>query len=303
MLSLVLERGAIAALIATLLAGTPGIAASVLGGPAPLSTGWGWFLAAGTLSCVGPAGRTVTLSIAGQGRMETLESLGRWRRQTMTGVLVVHLLPATVISNGEGVPLAAGALHPAVPATVWGAVRPDSSAVALKIVMAAASPKAPLPPSANPYALSGAVLRASAGILELLADRAPRSVILTGATAVRRTSGAVAAPAVIGPYDIVKVEGTVNADGSVAATRIDVELEAAASPRVSGAVSQVFQDVEGLVVGGVMVPIPPGCYFIKGSGAGAFTQLSLGQPVTVYGAMIADGTVPVGLRARVIVGR
>jgi hypothetical protein len=141
-------------------------------------------------------------------------------------------------------------------------------------------------------------------MLEVLTVQgARRSIIVTGATAVRNASGAIVPATSIAPYDVVRIEGTVNSDGSVAATRIEVEMEAAGASQVSGSMDLVVSEVEGLVVGGVMVPISPGCYFIQGSGAGAFKQLAPGQPVTVYGTPIFAGSTPIGLRARVVVGR
>jgi hypothetical protein len=296
----------LAGFLAVLVTGTLVTAAPVAGTPAPLSKGWGWVLAAGTVSGVDPNARTATLAIVGQGRLETFEGGGNWRRQLVTGSQVVHLLPGTVIADGGDEPVTLAAIHPGAPATVWGVVKPDASVLGLKVLVTSAVPRqspAFSITTSRPGGVSGAVLRSSSGMLELLsAQGARRSVIVTGATTVRKASGIVPA-AMIAPYDVVRVEGAVNADGSVAATRIEVELEAAAAVQVSGPVDQVFEELEGLVVGGVLVPIPAGCYFIKGSGPGAFKQLTPGQPVTVYGTPISAGTASVGLRARVVVWR
>jgi hypothetical protein len=300
------RHGALAGLLAVLVIGTVATAAPVAGLPSPLSKGWGWVLAAGTVSGVDQNARTATLAIVGQGRLETFEGGGNWRRQVVTGSQVVHLLPGTVIADGGDEPATFAAIHPGAPATVWGVVKPDASVLGLKVLVTTALPRqSPVssitPP--RPAGVSGAVLRSSGGMLELLsAQGARRSIIVTGATTVRKASGIVPA-AMIAPYDIVRVEGAVNADGSVAATRIEVELEAGSAVQVVSPLDQVFGEVEGLVVGGVMIPIPTGCYFIKGSGPGAFKQLTPGQTVTVYGAPITSGTTSVGLRARVVVWR
>jgi hypothetical protein len=300
------RHAALAGLLAVLVTGPLVTAASVAGTPAPLSKGWGWMLAAGTVSGVDPNARTATLAIAGQGRLETSEGGGNWRRQLVTGAQLVHLLPETVIADGGDEPAPLAAIHPGAPASVWGVVKPDASVLGLKVLMTSAVPRqspAFSLTTSRPGGMSGAVLRSSGGMLELVsAQGARRSVIVTGATTVRKASGIVTA-AMIAPYDVVRVDGAVNADGSVAATRIEVELEAAAAAKVSGPLDQVFQELEGLVVGGVLVPIPTGCYYIKGSGPGAFKQLTPGQPVTVYGAPISAGTAFVGLRARVVVWR
>jgi Domain of unknown function (DUF5666) len=300
------RHGALVGLLAALVIGTVATAAKVAGTPSPLSKGWGWVLAAGTVSGVDPNARTATLAIGGQGRLETFEGGGNWRRQLVTGSQVVHLLPGTVIADGGDEPATLAAIRPGAAATVWGVVRPDASVLGLKVLVTPAVPRQ-TPASAittsRPGGVSGAVLRSSGGMLELLsAHGARRSIIVTGATMVRKTSGVVPAT-MIAPYDVVRVEGAVNADGSIAATRIEVEQEAAAAMQVASPLDQVFGEVEGLVVGGVMVPIPAGCYFIKGSGPGAFKQLTPGQAVIVYGAPITSGTTSVGLRARVVVWR
>jgi len=140
-------------------------------------------------------------------------------------------------------------------------------------------------------------------MLELLTrEGARRSVIVTGATTIRQNGGG-ARPSGIAPYDLVKVEGTVNSDGSVAATRIDVELAAAAAAQVSGDVARSFGEIQGLVVGDIMVVVSGETTFIRGIGPAAFKQLAPGQPVTVYGIPISIGSTPVGLRARLVVVR
>ncbi len=301
------QFGVLAGLIGILLAGIPIDAGPGSGGPVPLPRGWGWLLATGIVSGVDPNARTATLTIAGQGRVETFEGGSTWRRQTVRGPQVVHLLPATVISDSGDEPATVAAIHPGAPATVWGVVRPDASVLVLKLLMAPGSPRPSpaLTSTTRPsYGVSGAVLRWSGGMLDVVtAQGVRRSVIVTGATTARNASGRVVATSAIAPYDVVRVDGTINSDGSIAATRIDVDLAAVEASQVSGPVDQVFGDVEGLVVGGVMVPIPPDCYFIRGSIPGTFKQLVLGQSVTVYGVPISTGSTPVGLRARVVVGR
>lgn len=291
--------------VLALLPGTLVGAAPGASSPAPLPKGWGWLLASGLVAGVDPSGRTMTLAIAGQGRLETFEGQSKWRSQPAAGTQVVHLVPATVISDTGGEPATISAIRTGAPAMVWGAVRPDASVFGLKVVVAPPSTRpSPALSVAAPSALSGAVLRRSGGMLELLTRQGTRrSVLVTGATTVRDATGGAVPTSAIGPYDVLRVEGTVNSDGSIAATYIEVDMDAAAAPQVSGAVEQVFGEVEGLVVGGVMVPVPPGCYFIKGMGPGAFRQLAPGQPVTVYGTSISAGGMPIGLHARVVVAR
>jgi hypothetical protein len=304
--SLFRQRGGIAGLVAAaLLFGTPITAAP---GPValnPLPKGWGWLLAAGILSGVDPNARTTTFAITGQGRLEMFEGGSTWRRQAVTGPQLVHVLPQTVIAGAGAEPVALAAIRSGAPAAVWGVVRPDASVLALKVLMTPAVPRSsPAQSIAAPSGVSGTVLRPGSRVLEVLTVQgARRSIIVTGATVVHNASGATEPVTSVEPYDIVRIEGTINSDGSVAATRIDVEMEAAVASQVSGSVDLVIGEVEGFVVGGVMVPTSPGCYFVQRSGPGSFKQLAPGQPVTVYGTPIFAGSTPIGLRARVVVGR
>ena len=289
--------------IVALLPGSPTGAASRPASLSPLPTGWGWFLASGIAARVDSGARSFSLAIAGRGRVETFEGQAGWRSHPAAGTQVVHVVSATVIAESGGTFATLSAIRTGAPATVWGAVRPDTAVFGLKVVMTAPSVR-PLPARLvdAPSALWGTMLGRSGGMLELLTLQGiRRSVIVTGATAVVSATGSAVPASAIGAYDVLKVDGTVNSDGSVAATRIDVDVEAAVAARVSGAVDEVVGDVESLVVGGVMVPIPPGCYFIKGSGPGAFRQLAPGQAVTIYGTPISAGSTPIGLRARVVV--
>jgi len=289
--------------IIALLPGSPSGAVPKPGSLSPLPVGWGWFLASGSAARVDPGALTFTLAIAGRGRLETFQGQAGWRSHPAAGTQVVHLVPATVISDAGDEPATISAIRIGAPATVWGAVRPDSSVFGLKVVMAPPSTRSfTARSSGTPYALLGTVLGRSGGMIELLTPQGiRRSVIVTGATAVQSATGSAVPASAIDRYDVVRVEGTLNSDGSVAAIRIDVDLEAATAAQVSGAVDQVIADVESLVVAGVMVPIPSGCYFIKGRGPGAFRELAPGQAVIVYGTPISAGSTPIGLRARVVV--
>jgi hypothetical protein len=71
--------------------------------------------------------------------------------------------------------------------------------------------------------------------------------------------------------------------------------------RVSGTIEQRLGDVEGLVVGGVMVAVSAETYLLRGGGPTAFAQLNPGLSVTAYGPAIFAGARAIGLRARVVV--
>ena len=273
--------------------------------PAPLSKGWGWLLAAGTISGFDPNAGTTTLAIAGQGRAATFEGGTQWRQQVVTGSQVVHILPSTVIADTGNHPATIAGVHTGMPATIWAVVKPDASLLGLKLRLGSASRQ---PPGVSTTlggsgGITGAVAHATVNMLELLTVQGTlRKVIVTSATAVRSASGAARGPA-FSPYDVVRVEGTVNSDGSVAATRVDVEMEAAVAPQASGSVDQVFEEIGAFVLGGVAVVIAPGCFWFRGSGPGASQQLASGQSAVAYGAPIVSGSTLIGLRARVVAMR
>jgi hypothetical protein len=289
-------------LAAAFLAGASVGASPGPGPPAPLAKGWGWLLASGTISGVDPAARTITVAIIGQGRVEVFEGGTTWRHRAVTGAHLVHVLPATVVADARDKPAPFASLLAGTPALVWGVVRAEGPVLALKVMMPQFS--------VQPYAekptgpgTSGVVLRRSGGMLDLLTAQGTRRTVLVTGTTVVRSPASSTLPAAIAPYDLVRVEGLVNSDGSIAATRIDMEFGAATAAQLSGTVEQRLGDVLGLVVDGVMVPLSAETYFVRGSGPGTFEQLAPGQPVVVYGVPISSGSTPIGLRARLVVLR
>jgi hypothetical protein len=295
-----------AVLAAALFASAPIGSAPNPNNPSPLPKGWGWLLAAGTVSALDANAGTATLAITGQARAATYEGGSQWRPQAVTGSQVVHILSSTVISDSGNQPATIASIRPGMPATVWAVMKPDASALGLKLRLGsgARQPQARPAITEAPAGVTGAVLHATVSMLELLTwQGAPRKIIVTGATTIRNASGAVVRNGAIAQYDILHAEGTVNSDGSVAATRVDVEMEAATAAQVSGSVDQAFDDVGGLVMGGVVVATAPGCYYFKGSGPGAWPQLVPGRQAVAYGAPIVSGNTVLGLRARVIAMR
>lgn len=291
-----------AVLVAALVATAPTASAPNPNTPTPLPKGWGWLHAAGTVSALDLNAGTATLAVAGPGRGATFEGGTQWRQQPVAGSQVVHILPATVIADAGNQPVTLAAVRAGMPATVWAVVRPDASVLGLKLRLGSGSGR---PAGAwAPAGITGAVVHAAVSMLELLtASGTVRKVIVTSATTVRNVSGVVVRGAAIAPYDVVRVDGAINSDGSVAATRIDVEMEAATAAQVSGPVDQVFEEVEAFVMGGVAVAVAPGSYYFKGSAPGGWRHVVPGQSAVAYGTPIMSGTTPVGLRARVIAMR
>jgi len=291
----------LAACLIAAVVGTGSTVAAPVVAPAPLARGWGWLLLSGTAAAVNGSTRTITVAVSGEGRAEIFEGGTAWRHEAVTGTQVVHLLSETVLVDADRGPVPIATIRPGTPLLTWGVVRPDASTFGLTVVMprlhARASGASP-----EPTGVSGVVIRSSGRMLELLNQGGvQKSVIVTGTTAVHAAAGG-AAPG-ISPDDLVNVEGTINSDGSVSATRIDVTLAVATAAQVSGGVAQRLDDVEGLVVTGVPVAVSGETFFVRGTGPATFKQCAPGQAVTVYGTPITIGSQSVGLRAALVVLR
>ncbi len=266
-----------------------------------LPRGWGRLLASGTLLAVGQPAGTVALAISGPARLEVFEGGTAWRSMPVSGTHAVHLLPATLLIDADARPLLPGVVRAGFPAVLWAVVRPDAAILALTLQITSPRPHPrPAPRADEPAGASGVVIRRSGSTLTLLtASGARRSVVLTAATTVQHGTD----PGALGPYDVLRVEGPVNSDGSLAATRITVEFASAPSAQVSGPVEMNAGGVGGLVVGGALVCTTAETYIVEREARGALAQLTRGVPVAVYGTPMMAGSTPVGLEAHVIVVR
>jgi hypothetical protein len=177
-----------------------------------------------------------------------------WLEKAMAGTQRVHLLPATLVVDARGHPIPATAVRARDSATAWAVVRPDATilAVALTVAPSRAS-AAPTSGGAEREASEGVVLHRSGSMVEMLTSQGiQRSVVMTPATTVTR-GGAVVMLASLSPYDVLRIEGPLNSDGSVVATRIDIAFSAASAAQVAGAVEESVAGLNGFVVEGTMV--------------------------------------------------
>lgn len=304
MTQVVRGAGVLAGLAVWALAGPPSVQAPPPGGAAPLAPGWARLLASGTLTAVNQPPQTVTLAISGAVRLEEFEGGSVWRQKALGGTHVVYLLPATLLVDAGLRPIPAAAVRPGDTTALWAAVRPDAAILALTLQV---TPSRPQTVSAPAWLTSagavGVVLERSGSMLQILTPAGTlRSVVMTGVTAI--SSGGQEAPGgAVSPYDILRVEGPVNSDGSIAATRIDVEFTTASAAQVSGPVEWSVNDLGGLVVGGTMITTSADTYIILRAALARFADLSPRRPVTVYGTAVRAGDTPIGLRARVILAR
>jgi len=300
----VMLAGLVAACV--LVGGPPPLRAQPAGGAAPLARGWGRLVASGTLVAADLSSGTVTLAIAGTGQLETNAGGTAWQQKPLGGTHPVRLLPTTLVLDADAHPVAPAAVRTGAPVSLWAAVRPDAAILALILQITSPRPRsaaAPRPDDSPAASAPGVVVQRSGPVLTMLTPTgAKRNVVLTAATTVRLggRSGAVAA---IAPYDVLRVEGPVNSDGSLAATRIDVEFGAATAAQISGPVEESLSGLGGLVVAGTMIATFAGTYVVRRSERATFAQILTGGLITVYGSMIAAGSTPVGLEARVIVVR
>ncbi len=299
----VMLAGLVAA--AVLVGGPPPLRAQPLGA-APLARGWGRLVASGTVVAADLSSGTVTLAIAGTGQLETNAGGTAWPQKPLGGTHPVRLLPTTLVLDSDARPVAPAAVRVGAPVSLWAAVRPDAAILALILQITSPRPRsaAAARPDDSPVAWApGVVVQRSGPVLTLLTPTgAKRNVVLTAATTVR-LRGQPGAGAAIAPYDVLRVEGSVNSDGSLAATRIDVEFGAATAAQISGPVEQTLSGLGGLVVVGTMIATFAGTYVVRRTERATFAQIPTGGLITVYGSTITAGSTPVGLEARVIVVR
>ena len=299
--------GLLGACVVWALAAAPTLPAPPPGGPAPLAVGWGRVKATGTVTAVNESSHTVTLAIAGSARVDEFEGGSAWRQKALAGTRLARLLSATLIVDSAHRPITAAEVRVGDLSTVWGVVQPDETILALAFQVS--SPRFPQAAWRSPAALTGGpvgvVLDRSGSVLDMLTSAGTRrSVVMTAATAIR--SGGQTAPGLgpaPAPYDILRIEGPVNSDGSIAATRIEVEFAASTAAQVSGPVEWSEAEVGGLVVGGTMIVASTETYIVERATLARFADLAPRRPITVYGAAVRAGETPIGLHARVVLAR
>lgn len=267
---------------------------------APLGKGWGRVIAWGTLTRLGHPPTVLAILISG-GRVDTFAGGTEWRQRAVVGPHLVRLLAQTLLVDSTERPVPLDAIRPGDPLTLWGVVRPDGEVFALTVVVQR-SHSPPLPVPGVP-GVAGVVVRRSGSTLELLTDRASRrTAIVTPATVVARDGRPVPAGS-LAPYDILRVVGSVNSDGSIVATRITVEFATSSAAQVSGPVQEHLSGIGGLVVSGTMVTTSAHTYILRSTTPASFADIAPGQPVTAYGVPVMAGGTPVGIAARVVVAR
>lgn len=305
MTQVVRGAGVLAGLAVWALAGPPSVQAPPPGGAAPLAPGWARLLASGTLTAVNQPPQTVTLAISGPVRLEEFEGGTVWRQKALGGTHIVYLLPATLLVDSGRRPIPAAAIRPGDTTALWAAVRPDAAILALTLQL---TPPRPQTARSAPAWLTsagavGVVLERSGSMLNILTPAGTlRSVVMTGVTAIS-SGGQAALGGAVSPYDILRVDGPVNSDGSIAATRIDVEFSAASAAQVSGPIEWSVNELGGLVVGGTMIATSADTYIILRAALARAADLAPGRSVTVYGTPVRAGDTPIGLRARVVLAR
>lgn len=244
----------------------------------------------------------LAVTIQGESRLSVFTGGTAWDTHGLSGTRTLGVLPETLILDGGGRRLPLASLHPGDRVAVWGVVRPDGALLAVSITAPGHSPVQAKAAAAAP-GIQGVVLRRSGETLDLLTDPGARhGVVVTAATIVTRDGRPVPA-ADIAPYDLLRVDGPMNSDGSLVATRIEVQFTAARAVQVSGPADQVLGSVGGLVVGGTMACTFAETYLVHGTTRMTLAQLAPGHAVTVFGVPIAASGTPIGLIARVVVAR
>jgi hypothetical protein len=297
-------RRVLAGLVVVLVcAAVPALGVALPGGPASLGKGWGRVVASGTLVGVDPTHHTVTLRVARMGQLDTFEGGTVWHRAAFTGTHVVRLLPETLVLDAGAHVIPLASVRPGEPAMLWAVARPDGAVLGLTLEMASPQVRAGRGAIVGTPSRPGVVLRRSASVLDLLSSNGGRrSVVMTAATVVQASARAVPASA-LGPYDVVQIDGSINSDGSVVATRIDVEFFATSAAQVLGPIEQSVSGLGGVVIADTMVSTSADTYVIRHNARVDLAGVAEGRPVTVYGIPVLDGTIPIGLAARIIAVR
>jgi len=292
----------VGAVVVAACAGASSPGAELARGAAPLGPGWGRVVAAGTVIAVDPSRRTLTFAVAGSGRQETNEGVGGWRDSVFTGTRTARLLALTLILDAGGHPMPLASVRPRVPVMVWGVARPDAAVLALAVEVASPQFGAAGAAAGTP-SQTGIVVARSGSTLEMLSDTGGHHVVVMTAATTVWVGGRPGSATAVSPYDVLQIDGPVNSDGSLVATRIDVEFSAPDAAQVSGPIEQSIVGLGGVVVAGTMVSTSAATYVLHGAAPADLGRTPVGRAVTVYGAPVLDGARPVGLEARVVVVR
>lgn len=154
------------------------------------------------------------------------------------------------------------------------------------------------PPEPQGVVAQGVVTAKGGSTLTVVgADGVTRVVLVTAATDVRGQRNSFAA---IQPTDVVVVQGTMNADGTVSARQIEVVF--AGGTQMSGVITaKSTLGPQFLILNNSLaVSIAGDTRIISGGHLRSFADLQVGQTITVSGDPIRVGGITVGINARVI---
>ena len=154
------------------------------------------------------------------------------------------------------------------------------------------------PPEPQGVVAQGVVTAKGGSTLTVVGgDGVTKVVLVTAATDVRGQRNSFAA---IQTTDVVVVQGTMNADGTVSARRIEVVFAGGTQmPGVITAKSTVGPQFL-ILNNSLAVSIAGDTRIVSGGHLRSFTDLQVGQTITVSGDPIRIGGVMVGINARVI---
>jgi hypothetical protein len=147
------------------------------------------------------------------------------------------------------------------------------------------------------FAASGVVTTKGANSLVILANGTPRAILITPSTEFRGHRNWFGA---VQPGDFVMVGGTVNADGSIVARRVETTISGGTtlSGRITSksAVGSLFL----ILNNSIAVNVAGDTQVISFGQIRSFHDLQVGQTITVTGSPIVIGGVTVAINARTI---
>lgn len=147
------------------------------------------------------------------------------------------------------------------------------------------------------FAASGVVTTKGANSLMILANGTPRAILITPSTEFRGHRSWFGA---VQPGDFVMVQGTVNADGSIVARRVETTISGGTT--LSGQITSksAIGSLFLILNNSIAVNVAGDTQVISLGQIRSFHDLQVGQTITVTGSPIVIGGVTVAINARTI---
>lgn len=152
-------------------------------------------------------------------------------------------------------------------------------------------------PAQFEFVASGVVTSKGANSLVILANRTPRAILITPSTEFRGQRNWFGA---VQPGDFVMVGGTVNADGSVVARRVETTISGGTTLSGQITLKSSAESVFLILNHSIAVNVASDTQITSFGQIRSLHDLQVGQTITVTGSPIVIGGVTVAINARTI---